>query len=185
MNAWYSRVTHPDNPDFVLFDLDPSDGWGFAEAARVALIVREALALMGLRSYAKTSSTRGVHVMVPVDPVHTYAEARRLCQVVARALEGMHGDLVTTTWAKAHRRGVLIDCNQIGFAKTISSVYSVRPRPGAPVSTPVTWDELEAGVDPAAFTMPVVLERIERHGDLFAPVLEGGQVLDEAIARLG
>jgi bifunctional non-homologous end joining protein LigD len=184
MNTWYSRVATPMMPDWLLFDLDPSDDVGFPEAAGVALLVRDALELLGLRSYAKTSSARGMHVMAPLDPVHAYPEARSLCKVVARALEGAHPGLVTTTWAKERRRGVLIDCNQIGYGRTISAVYSVRPRPGAPVSTPVTWDELRAGIDPTGFTMDAVRERIERHGDLFAPVLAGGQHLTDALARL-
>jgi bifunctional non-homologous end joining protein LigD len=122
--------------------------------------------------------------MVPVDPIHDYAEARELCLVVARALEGTHRGLVTTEWAKARRRGVLIDSNQIGYGRTISSVYSVRPRPGAPVSTPLLWEEVHPDLDPLSFDMRTVLDRVERHGDLFAPVLEGGQELGPALARL-
>jgi bifunctional non-homologous end joining protein LigD len=184
MNTWYSRATNPQMPDWLLFDLDPSDDVGFPEAARVALLVRDALHLLGLRSYAKTSSARGMHVMAPVDPVHPWAEARSLCKVVARALEAAHPGLVTTTWAKERRRGVLIDCNQMGYGRTISAVYSVRPRPGAPVSTPVTWDEVADGVDPTAFTMDAVRDRLAERGDLFAPVLAGGQRLTDALARL-
>ena len=105
MNAWYSRADRPEHPDFVLFDLDPSEGSGFAEAARVALLVREALELMGLRSYPKTSSARGMHVMVPIDPVHPYEDVRAFCAVVARALEATHRGLVTTQWAKSRRTG--------------------------------------------------------------------------------
>lgn len=187
MNAWYSRAQHPRRPDFMLFDLDPSDDVGMAEALRVALLVRDALALMGLRAYAKTLSARGVHVMAPLDPVHEYAEVRGVCKLVASALERTHPGLVTTTWAKDRRRGVLIDCNQVGYGRTISSVYSVRPRPGAPVSTPLTWDEVAefaAGADPGPFTMDRVLERISRGGDIFAPVVAGGQRLDDALARV-
>jgi bifunctional non-homologous end joining protein LigD len=184
MNAWYSRVDEPHRPDFVLFDLDPAEGSGFPEAAQVALLVRDALELLGLRGYPKTSSARGLHVMVPIERVHTYAEVRRFCSVVAGALERTHRGLVTTEWAKARRRGVLIDANQIGYGKTISSVYSVRPRPGAPVSTPLRWEEVTPELDPRRLTMAAALERIESHGDLFAPVLEGGQQLGPALARL-
>ena len=184
MNAWYARADEPERPDFVLFDLDPSEGSGFAEAARVALLVRDALDLMGLRSYPKTSSARGLHVMVPIDRGPRYAEVRQFCSVVAGALEATHRGLVTTQWAKSRRRGVLIDANQIGYGKTISSVYSVRPRPGAPVSTPLRWEEVDEGLDPRALTMEVVRERVERHGDLFGPVLQGGQALGPALALL-
>ena len=79
---------------------------------------------------------------------------------------------------------MLIDCNQIGYGRTISSAYSVRPRPGAPVSTPLAWDVVHPDLDPLAFDMRAVLDRVERHGDLFAPVLEGGQRLGPALARL-
>ena len=184
MNAWYSRADQPRRPDYVLFDLDPSEGSGFAEAARVAHLVREALDLVGLRGYPKTSSGRGVHVMVPIARDLDYADVRRFCAVVADALARTHPGLVTTQWTKARRRGVLIDANQIGYAKTISSVYSVRPRPGAPVSTPLEWDELTEDLDPRSFTMDVVRRRLGRRGDLFAPVLTGGQDLRAALERL-
>jgi bifunctional non-homologous end joining protein LigD len=184
MNTWYSRAASPQTPDWLLFDLDPADDADFGDAVRVALLVREALALVGLDCWAKTSSARGMHVMAPIAPEHEWAEARTFCKVIARALETAHPGLVTTAWAKERRRGVLIDCNQMGYGRTISAVYSVRPRPGAPVSTPLTWDEVEAGVDPRAFTMDAVRRRIERHGDLFAPVLGGGQSLGPALARL-
>jgi len=184
MNVWYSRTQTPRNPDFVLFDLDPSEGSGFAEAVRTALALREALGLMGLRAVAKTSSARGLHVMVPIDPVHPYDEVRDFCRLVANALTQVHPELVTTVWTKARRRGVLIDCNQVGFGKTISSVYSVRPRPGAPVSTPLRWEEVDEGLDPRAFTMRAVLDRVARDGDLFAPAIAGGQDLRAALGRL-
>jgi bifunctional non-homologous end joining protein LigD len=91
---------------------------------------------------------------------------------------------VTTEWLKRKRSGVLVDHRQNGWGKTIASVYSVRPRPGAPVSTPLAWDELDAALDPRAFTMDVVLERVTRLGDLYAPVLGGGQALAPALRAL-
>jgi bifunctional non-homologous end joining protein LigD len=91
---------------------------------------------------------------------------------------------VTTEWSKARRRGVLIDANQNGEGKTIASVYSVRPRPGAPVSTPLRWDEVTTDLDPLDFTMDVVLARVEREGDLFAPVLSSRQSLTAALKSL-
>jgi bifunctional non-homologous end joining protein LigD len=96
----------------------------------------------------------------------------------------VHRGLATTEWAKSKRRGVLIDSNQNGEGKTIASVYSVRPRAGAPVSTPLRWDEVNDALDPAAFTMDVVLERIRKHGDLFEGVFKTRQRLDKALAAL-
>jgi bifunctional non-homologous end joining protein LigD len=185
MNAWCSRVDRPDRPDFVLFDLDPADDAGFREAAQVAILVRDVLDLLGLEGFPKTSGSKGMHVIVPVARRYTFADTRRFAEVVAGALVRARPDLVTTEWPKARRRGVLIDANQNGEGKTIASVYSVRPRPGAPVSTPLTWDEVTEDLDPAAFTMGVVLDRVARLGDLHAPVLERRQSLGRALRALG
>jgi bifunctional non-homologous end joining protein LigD len=184
MNAWYSRVDRPERPDFVLFDLDPSPDVGFGEVVQVALVVKQALDALGLASFPKTSSAEGMHVLVPVERRYTYAQAREFCEIVAGALARTHRGLVTTEWSKAKRRGVLIDANQNGEGKTIASVYSVRPRPGAPVSTPLRWEEVDESLDPTGFTMEVVLERIRRHGDVFEGVLTTRQRLEPALRSL-
>jgi bifunctional non-homologous end joining protein LigD len=184
LNAWYSRVDRPERPDFVLFDLDPSPDVGFHEVVQVALLVKQALDALGLVSFPKTSSAEGMHVLVPVERRYTYAQTRELCEIVAGALARTHRGLVTTEWSKAKRRGVLIDANQNGEGKTIASVYSVRPRPGAPVSTPLRWEEVDESLDAATFTMEVVLERIRRHGDLFEGVLTTRQRLEPALRAL-
>jgi bifunctional non-homologous end joining protein LigD len=184
MNAWYSRVDKPDRPDFVLFDLDPSPDVGFAEVVQVALVVKQALDALGLASFPKTSSADGMHVLVPVERRYTYGDTREFCEIVAGALAHTHRGLVTTEWSKAKRRGVLIDANQNGEGKTIASVYSVRPRVGAPVSTPLRWDEVDESLDAAAFTMDVVLDRIRTHGDLFEGVLKTRQRLEPALRAL-
>jgi bifunctional non-homologous end joining protein LigD len=184
LNAWYSRVDRPDRPDFVLFDLDPSPDVGFAEVVQVALLVKQALDALGLVSFPKTSSAEGMHVLVPVERRYTYAQTRELCEIVAGAIARTHRGLATTEWSKAKRRGVLIDANQNGEGKTIASAYSVRPRPGAPVSTPLRWDEVKEALDPTSFTMEVVLERIRRHGDLFEGVLTTRQRLEPALRAL-
>jgi bifunctional non-homologous end joining protein LigD len=184
LNAWYSRVDRAERPDFVLFDLDPSPDVGFREVVQVALLVKQALDALGLVSFAKTSSAEGMHVLVPVERRYTYGDTREFCEIVAGALARTNRGLVTTEWSKAKRRGVLIDANQNGEGKTIASVYSVRPRPGAPVSTPLRWEEVDESLDAAAFTMEVVLERIRRHGDLFEGVLSARQRLEPALRAL-
>ena len=118
-----------------------------------------------------------MHVLVPVERRHTYEQTREFAEIVAGTLARTHRGLVTTEWTKAKRRGVLIDANQNGEGKTIASVYSVRPRPGAPVSTPLRWEEVDEGLDPLAFTMDAVLARIDRDGDLFEGVLSTRQRL--------
>jgi bifunctional non-homologous end joining protein LigD len=181
LNAWYSRVDKPGRPDFVLFDLDPSQDVGFPETIEVARLVKQALDTLDLESCVKTSGSDGIHVLVPIGRRHTYDETREFAEIVASALARTHRGLVTTEWTRAKRRGVLIDSNQNGEGKTIASVYSVRPREGAPVSTPLRWDEVKEGLDPRQFTMDVVRERIEQHGDLFEPVLRGRQSLSAAL----
>jgi bifunctional non-homologous end joining protein LigD len=184
MNTWYSRVDKPDRPDFVLFDLDPSPDVGFAETVQVALLVKAALDALGLVSFPKTSSAEGMHVLVPVERRYTYDETREFSEIVGGAIARTYRGLATTEWSKSRRRGVLIDSNQNGEGKTIASVYSVRPRPGAPVSTPLRWDEVDEHLDPAAFTMDLVLERVREAGDLFEGVLTTRQRLDRALRAL-
>ena len=185
MNTWYSRVDKPDRPDWVLFDLDPSPDVGFKETVQVALLVKEALDAFGLVGFPKTSSADGMHILVPVERRYTYADTRQFAEIVAGAIARTHRGLATTEWTKSKRRGVLIDANQNGEGKTIASPYSVRPRPGAPVSTPLRWSEVKDDLDPLSFTMPAVLERVRKHGDLYAGVLTTRQRLTGALKALG
>ena len=185
MNAWYSRIDKPDRPDFVLFDLDPSPDVGFKETVQVALLVKQALDAFGLVGFPKTSSAEGMHILVPVERRYTYEDTRQFAEIVAGAIARTHRGLATTEWTKSKRRGVLIDSNQNGEGKTIASAYSVRPRAGAPVSTPLRWSEVKEDLDPLQFTMPVVRDRIRKHGDLFAGVLTTKQRLTDALKALG
>src|SRR5207248_6434787 len=181
MNTWYSRVDKPDRPDFVLFDLDPSPDVGFAETVEVALILKQALDALGLESFPKTSSADGMHVLVPIERRYTFDDTREFSEIVAGAIARAHRGLATTEWSKARRRGVLIDANQNGEGKTIASAYSVRPKPGAPVSTPLRWDEVDEKLNPSIYTTEVVLARVEQYGDLFEGVLTTKQRLGEAL----
>jgi bifunctional non-homologous end joining protein LigD len=185
MNAWYSRVDKPARPDYVVFDLDPPDD-GFANAIRVAHLVREALDELELRSYVKTSGASGIHVLVPIARRSTFDQTYQFAERVSRGVEERNPGLATTEWLKRKRPegAVLVDHRQNGHGKTIASAYSVRPRPGAPVSTPLRWEELTADVRPRDFGMREALERIERHGDLYEPVLRGGQSLGPALRAL-
>ncbi len=185
MNAWYSRADRHERPDYVVFDLDPpASRNGFAQAVRVAHLVREALERFELRSYVKTSGADGIHVLVPIARRSSFPETYEFAERVSRRLEQAHPGLVTTEWLIKKRRGVLVDHRQNGHGKTLASVYSVRPKPGAPVSTPLRWDELGEKIRPRDFGMREALERLERHGDLFAPTLQGGQSLGRALREL-
>jgi bifunctional non-homologous end joining protein LigD len=185
MNTWYSRVDKPDRPDYVLFDLDPPESdEGFPLAIRVAHLIHEALEGLDLRSYVKTSGADGIHVLVPIARRHGFDETYEFAELLSRRLEAEHPGELTTEWLKKKRHGVLVDHRQNGWGKTIASVYSVRPKPGAPVSTPLAWEELTETLRPRDFSMAVALERVRTHGDLFEPVLQGGQALGPALRAL-
>jgi bifunctional non-homologous end joining protein LigD len=184
MNPWYSRVDRVDRPDFVLFDLDPTPEVPYEQTVQVALILKGLLDGIGLASFPKTSGGKGFHVLVPLDRRSSYDDSRSFAEQVAGVIAAAYPKLATTAWSKAKRKGVLIDANQNGMGKTIASVYSVRPHPGVPVSTPLAWDEVESCLDPRAFTMGSVLDRIAERGDLFEGVLKTRQSLSTALRRL-
>jgi len=185
MNAWYSRVDKPDRPDWVLFDLDPPEEEGaFAMCVRVAHYLHAALAELDLESHVKTSGADGIHILVPIVRRSTYEETYEFAELLSRKLEAEHPGEVTTEWLKKKRAGVLVDHRQNGHGKTIASAYSVRPKPGAPVSTPLRWEELTEDITPRDFSMQVALDRVAKHGDLFEPVLHAQQALGPALKAL-
>ena len=185
MNAWYSRWQKPERPDYVVFDLDPpEEDDAFVQCVRVAHLLHEKLDALGLRGYVKTSGSDGIHVLVPIARRWEFPETYAFAEAVSRELEREHPGLVTTEWLKKKRAGVLLDHRQNGHGKTIASVYSVRPRAGAPVSTPLEWDELTEDVTPRDFTFAVVLDRVAKRGDLYAPVLEDAQSIADARRKL-
>jgi bifunctional non-homologous end joining protein LigD len=184
LHTWASRVDRPERPDWVMFDLDPSEGSSFEEVIEVARLVKATLDLLELESFPKTSGSRGIHVLVPIARRHSFEEVREFAGIVAGALARAHPGLATTEWAREKRRGVLVDANQNGPGRTNASVYSVRPRAGATVSTPLRWEEVVSGLDPTSFTMDAVLDRASRYGDLAAGALGGKQSLKAALKSL-
>jgi bifunctional non-homologous end joining protein LigD len=185
IHPWLSRIQTPDAPDFAIFDLDPAEGATWDQVVTVAEVIRVALGRLGLEGFPKTSGATGLHVYVPLDPVHPYERVRKFVETVGRFVVGADPTLATMEWDIPKRKGkVFIDHNQNVGGKTIASVYSVRPRAGAPVSTPILWEEV-GEIDPADFTIATIWDRVSRHGDLFAPVLRGGQTLEKAERGLG
>ena len=185
MNAWYSRVDKPDRPDFVLFDLDPPEAPdGFALAVRVAHLIREALAALDLRSLREDERRRR-HPRARPDraPLELRRDLRVRRARSRRRLEAEHPGEVTTEWLKKKRSGVLVDHRQNGWGKTIASVYSVRPKPGAPVSTPLALGGADRGDPPARLHDGGRARARRRLGDLFEPVLAGGQALGPGARR--
>jgi bifunctional non-homologous end joining protein LigD len=173
LNHWYATCDDVDCPDYLHFDLDPGEGATFDQVLQAAIIMQEALETLGMKPLAKTSGSKGMHVYVPIvrgpeqKAVWTFAKA------LAVELASRHPRLLTAEYRVANRpRGrVLVDYNQNRWGSTLASIYSVRPRPLATVSTPVTWDEVRAGIRMEDFRIDNVRERFERVGDLWKPLL--------------
>jgi bifunctional non-homologous end joining protein LigD len=178
-----SQVTDMEHPTVMAFDLDPGPGAALAECAEVALLLRDALAALGLDSYPKTSGSKGIQVYVPLNSgdADYRSGTKRLSLALARHLEQQHPQLIVSSQKKELRKGkVLIDWSQNDEHKTTVGVYSLRARERPTVSTPLAWSELEEG-DPTelVFEAGDVVERVEEHGDLFAPVVEQVQRLPD------
>jgi bifunctional non-homologous end joining protein LigD len=172
LNPWYSTCDDVHKPDVLHFDLDPTPGATFADVRRAALLVRDGLTGLGMPCVAKTSGSRGVHVYVPIvrgpDQKEVWTFAKRFAISMAKLEPG----LLTSEYRVAHRpaKHVLVDYNQNAWGRTLASVYSVRPTERATVSTPVTWDELGAGVAIEDFDLTNVPARVKTVGDLWEPV---------------
>lgn len=173
IHPWLSRKDRPDRPDRAVFDLDPGEGRAFADCLRVALWVREALEKHGLSGHPKTSGGKGVHVFVALERRRDFDAVRGWVRRVCEELVGQHPSDITIDKAKPARRGkVLIDYSQNAIGKSTVTAYSVRAKPGAPVSMPLTWDEVaRARVRPQDFTLRTAPQRLQRLGDLFGDML--------------
>lgn len=173
LNPWYSRCDDVDRPDFLHFDLDPVPPAGFEPVREVGLHIRDALERLGARTYVKTTGSKGLHVYVPIRPGPVQKDVWRFAKAFAITMEKEHPGLVTAEYRIDERPPgtVLVDYNQNAWGRTLASLYSVRPRPDATVSTPVAWDEVERGVEVGDFTVANVPGRIEDIGDLWRPLL--------------
>ncbi len=186
LHTWHSRVPEVERPDYMLIDLDPTTDGQWSHVRSIALVVREVLDELGLASYPKTSGATGLHVLTPIRPELRFPEVRRFAKRVAEEVELRVGDqeIATTTWRVADRRGVFVDFGQNSRDKTIACAYSVRPTPDARVSAPLRWNEV-ADVDPAAFTVETMRDRIADVGDPTAGMWRRKASLVSRFGRLG
>jgi len=173
LNPWYSPCEDVDRPDFLHFDLDPVPPAGFSEVRKVALLVKAYLDERTVESYAKTTGSRGIHIYVPIQRKHVQKQVWKVAKAIAFELARQYPDAITSEYKVALRPAgrVLVDYNQNAWGRTLASVYSVRPRPEATVSAPITWTEVEQGVDMDQLRMDTMPRRVEEVGDLFKPVL--------------
>jgi bifunctional non-homologous end joining protein LigD len=173
LNPWYSRCDDTDRPDYLHFDLDPVPPAGFAQVRDTALLISRALRRLGARCFAKTTGSRGIHVYVPIVRGPRQKQVWTFAKAFAQEMERREPELVTARYRIADRPAgrVLVDYNQNAWGRTLASVYSVRPRPAAAVSMPVTWEEVESGVEIESFTLRNAGQRVARLGDLWKPLL--------------
>jgi bifunctional non-homologous end joining protein LigD len=174
LNQWYARCDDTDRPDYLHFDLDPGPAVPFSRVRETALVVREALEALGMTPLVKTSGSSGMHLYVPIVRGPVQKEVWRVAKRLAKVLERQHSALITAEYRIADRpRGrVLVDYNQNAWGRTLASVYSVRPTKTATVSTPVTWREVERGIEVEDFRIDNVPARVRKLGDLWKPLLQ-------------
>jgi bifunctional non-homologous end joining protein LigD len=184
-NPWMSRIGSLDKPDYILIDLDPQ-GCEYPKIVEAALLVKEKLDAIGLKGYPKTTGGDGMHVFIPIKAEYSYETARHFAEVIARMLAAERPDLFTTPRSveKREKNKVYFDYMQIAESKTISAPYVARAYDGAPVSTPLRWDELTPELRPSQFDIRNAPERFQRVGDLFAGVLRHPQALEKAFGKL-
>jgi bifunctional non-homologous end joining protein LigD len=174
LNQWYARCVDVDSPDYVHFDLDPGPGASWERVVESGRIVHAALDTLGMRSVVKTTGSRGLHVYVPIVREPAQKEVWTFAKALAVELASRNPALMTAEYlvAKRPKGRVLLDYNQNAWGRTLASVYSVRPRPLAPVSTPVSWKEVDDGISIEDFRIDNVPERIRKLGDLWKPLLQ-------------
>jgi bifunctional non-homologous end joining protein LigD len=185
-HPWHSRVENLEHPDWFVFDLDPGEGITFETICDIALATREVLARLGLESYAKTSGSRGIHVYVPVKAIYDYVQVAELAEHVATLVAHEHAEVATVERSKRKRgkQMIYVDHMQNARGKSVAAPYSVRPRPGATVSAPLEWSEVERRkITTSDFNIENMPRRIERKGDLFKPVLRNRQKLGDAFEK--
>lgn len=167
LHTWHARVTDIERPDYLLIDLDPTEGNPWELVPEIAMVVKVVMDELGLVSFPKTSGATGFHILAPIKPELRFPEVRRFAKALAQEVERRIADqnVATTTWKVADRSGVFVDYGQNARDRTIASAYSIRPTPDARASAPLRWEEVP-GVDPAAFTMETMRDRVAEVGDL-------------------
>jgi bifunctional non-homologous end joining protein LigD len=180
-HAWTSRVDHPHRPTYALIDLDPGEQTKWDELLALARLHRTALEHIGVRARPKLTGRRGIQIWVPIAPGPSFDETRAWVEQLSKTVGAVAPELVSWKWQKTDRRGLArLDYTQNAINKTLVAPYSPRPAPGAPVSAPIEWDELDdPKLRPDRFTIRTIGDRIRERGDLFADVLNRGQRLPE------
>lgn len=186
MNPWNSRVNTLDKPDYLVLDLDPSEQNTFDQVVDTAIVIRSILEKAGAASFPKTSGATGIHVYVPLGAKYAYEQAKDFAHTVAMMVQEQLPEFTSLerSLAKRGKKHIYLDFLQNRKGQTLACAYSLRPRPGAPVSTPLDWQEVKPGLNPTDFTIKNIMKRIEKKGDLFNGVLLKGIDLIKCLKKL-
>ena len=184
INPWFSRVGKLDRPDYLVIDLDP-ENIEFDKVIETALQVKEVLDKSGVKSYCKTSGATGLHIYVPLNAKYDYDVAKNFAHLIAQMVNQKIPEITSIERSpKKRQKKVYLDYLQNRTGQTLAAPYSLRPRPGAPVATPLEWDEVKPGLNPTDFNIETIHSRLEEKGDIFKPVLGKGADLEKAIKKL-
>ena len=185
LNPWNSRIQHPDNPDYLIFDLDPSEKNTFKQVIETAQVTKEILDTFEVPAYCKTSGSSGIHIYVPTGAQYSYEQVRDFANLIMQLVQQRLPN-ITTLERALRKRGakIYLDYLQNRMGQTVASVYSVRPKPGATVSMPIEWDELTPDLSLKDFTIHNALLRLSKMGDIFSPVLGEGIDLEKVLNNL-
>lgn len=183
MHVWLARLENLECPDIAVMDMDPAEGATFADILEIALLVKRILDEFGIECFPKTSGSRGLHLFIPLEPVYSWQKVTGSMKYVAELAQNVYPDKVTLERKVEKRAGkVYLDYLQNGRGKTMAFQYSLRPRPGAPISTPLLWEEVEKGsIQPADYNINTIFNRISRLGDAFAGVLKKRQNINNLL----
>ncbi len=186
LHTWHSRITDVERPDYLLIDLDPSEGNPWEFVREIALVVKEVMDELGLHSFPKTSGATGLHILAPIKPELRFSAVRDLAKALAQEVVRRIGDedVATTTWKVADRTGVFVDYGQNARDRTIACAYSIRPTPDARASAPMRWEEVGKS-DPARFTLQTMPARVAQVGDLMQGMWRRKVSLGPRFEKLG
>jgi bifunctional non-homologous end joining protein LigD len=185
MHPWHSRAESPLNPDWCLIDLDPDKPNTFDQVMDVAKLVKQVLDSIGADACVKTSGSTGIHIYIPLGARYSYPQSKQLAELVVSLVNGQVPDITSLERSPAKRKGkIYLDYLQNRETQTAAAPYSLRPKPGVPVSTPLDWSELKKGLTPTTYNARNIFERLEVEGDLFRPVLGKGIDLDKVLGKL-
>jgi bifunctional non-homologous end joining protein LigD len=186
LHTWHSRIDDIERPDYLLIDLDPSEGNPWSHVREIAMVVKEVMDELGLASFPKTSGATGLHILAPIKPELTFPHVRDFAKALAKVVESRIGDqaVATTTWQVADRVGVFVDYGQNARDRTIASAYSIRPTADARASAPLRWEEIPS-CDPAEFTLRTMRDRIDAVADLTSGMWRRKASLGPRFERLG